>query len=137
MVGVFGDDLAFHTLGADELSLHPEWRQWEPSLPERMPFGWGYLIEDGEIIQLADMRNKSTSRAGDGLTPTGYSLEIVDVRGRAHAIEGVVKASCPFHWWPNMVTYMTQVEWRLHGRTGYGDAQDIQFNDWILAHGKP
>ena len=34
MVGVFGDDLAFHTVGPDELALHPEWRTWEPGLPD-------------------------------------------------------------------------------------------------------
>jgi len=136
MVGVFGDDLAFHTVGPDEFALHPEWRTWEPGLPERMPFNWGYLVENGEVIQLADMRDKMTTRAADGVTPTAYSLEIIDVKGRVHAIEGVVKASCPFHWWPNMVTYMTQVEWRMSGRVGYGDAQDIQYNDWILDHAK-
>jgi hypothetical protein len=136
MVGVFGDDLAFHTVGFDELALHPEWRSWEPGLPERMPFSWGYLVENGDVIQLRDLRNKITRRATDGVTPTGYSLDIVDVKGRTHRIEGVVKASCPFQWWPNMVTYMCQVEWRLNGRIGYGDAQDIQFNDWIVAHAR-
>jgi hypothetical protein len=136
MVGVFGDDLAFHTIGVDELALHPEWREWEPKLPERMPFGWGYMVEDGQIIQLADLRDKFTRRADDGVTPLGYGFELVDVRGRVHKVEGEVKASCPFHWWPNMVAHMGLVEWRMAGRVGHGDAQDIQFNDWVAAHAR-
>jgi len=136
IVGIFGDDLAFHVVGTDELAGHPQWREWNPSLPERMPFGWGYLIEHGEIIQLSGLRNKLTVRDSDGVTPLAYRLEIGDVRGRWHAIEGTVKANCPFNWWPNMVTHMSLVEWRLNGRVGYGDAQDIQFNDWVFQYAR-
>jgi hypothetical protein len=36
-----------------------------------------------------------------------------------------------------MVTYLSQVEWRLNGRLGHGDSQDIQFNDWPAALARP
>lgn len=137
MVGIFSDDLAFHVIGPDDFSRHPEWRKWEPSLPERAPFTWGYLIESGEVIQLCGLENKYTTRDVDGVTPTGFKFDIIDARGRRHHIEGKVTARCPFHWWPNMITYMCQVSWRMNGQTGTGDAQDIQFNDWIVAHSRP
>jgi len=136
MVGILGDDLAFHTVGPDEISRHPEWREWEPTLPERMPFNWGYLVEHGEVIQLAELRNKFTTRDSDGVTPLAYELDVVDVKGRTHHITGQVKANCPFHWWPNMITHMSMVEWTLNGRKGTGDCQDIQYNDWVTAFSK-
>ena len=133
MVGVFDDDLVFHARAFDDPAANPDWAGSATAIAPDDRFRWGYIVERGEIIQLADCRMKRTTRTPDGISPSGYSMELVDVNGRVLALVGEVVSRLPMQMWPNMLTHYCLTRWTLDDRTGWGDAQDIQYADYIRA----
>lgn len=130
MVGVFGDDLAFHAVGYDEPSLRPGWEERYPAVKAGQGLGWGFIFKDGTTKPLKSMR-KLTHREPDGLSPVEFEVELIDIDDAVHIINGQVQARMPWQTWQNMNVYFCQTQWEYAGRTGYGDAQDIQMNDFV------
>jgi hypothetical protein len=128
-VGVFDDRTAFHAVGFDDPETNPEVCRLS-GIPPAARLRWGYLLEAGTLHRITDWR-KQTRFAPDRLTPRGYELKLHLDDGREVEIAGTVRARLPVSMWPNMITHFCQTEWRMAGRTGWGDAQDIQFNDFI------
>ena len=133
LVGVFGDDLAFHALGFDDPAHAPELVARYPQLAETPTLIWGYVFRDGETVPLASM-SKRTTRDADGLAPIAFETLLSDVNGREYRIDGTVEARMPWQTWQNMNVFFCQTRWTLDGRTGWGDAQDIQMNDFTYHH---
>ncbi|MFO1376254.1 MAG: hypothetical protein U1F14_04525 [Steroidobacteraceae bacterium] len=129
MVGVVDDDFAFHALAFDSADSGPEWLSRYP-MNGQDNLVWGYVWRAGEIRPLASAR-KSTPRAADGLSPTGFSLVLRDAVGEVHEIEGEVRARMPWQTWQNMNVYFCQTRWQCAQGVGWGDAQDIQQNDFV------
>jgi len=42
----------------------------------------------------------------------------------------------PWQTWQNMNVYFCQTRWECDGKIGYGDAQDIQMNDFVHHFGR-
>jgi hypothetical protein len=130
MVGVFGDDLAFHVLAYDEPSLGPEWVGAFPSPAPGKNLIWGYVRRDGETFSVRRAA-VLTRREPDGLSPRVKELEVEDVGGKIHRIRGTVDARMPWQTWQNMNVYFCLTRWELDGRIGWGDTQDIQYNEYV------
>ena len=135
MVGVFDENFAFHATGADDPATNPEWRDRYPQVQPGKTLRWGYVFKDGVTTPLASMRKK-TYREEDGLSPRLYELEPTDVKGKIYNIRGYVQARMPWQTWQNMNVYFCQTRWECDGKIGYGDAQDIQMNDFVHHFGR-
>ena len=129
MVGVFDDTFAFHVTAFDSPEDGPEWA-WRYRIEPGRNLMWGYVFRDGELFPVTAAR-KRTLRERDGLTPRLFTLEIADAGGERHALRGEVMASMPWQTWQNMNVYFCQTRWQGERGVGWGDAQDIQFNDFV------
>jgi hypothetical protein len=129
-VGVFDDRTAFHAVGFDDPEASEQIRRLFPDFPARARLRWGFLLENGKLCKVADW-SKRTRRAADRVTPTGFDLALSLEDGRRVEVAGTVRARLPISIWPNMVTHFCQTEWLMNGVSGFGDAQDIQFNEFI------
>lgn len=136
MVGIFDDDFAFHALAFDERARSPEWVDAFTHPPEGGNLVWGYVQRDGEVFPVT-RASKLTTRGADCLSPSSFDLEIDDAGGKTHAITGTVNARMPWQTWQNMNVYFCQTRWETAGQTGWGDAQDIQYNQFVNRFGKP
>jgi len=129
MVGVFDKDFAFHALAMDDPALRPEWLDAFPKVKSGEHFFWGYIWKDGELTPLSAVR-KLTTREPDGLAPRLIEMELDDAKGRTFDLRGYVQARMPWQTWQNMNTFFCQTRWEYAGKIGFGDTQDIQFNDF-------
>jgi hypothetical protein len=129
MVGVFGDDLAFHVMAFDDPARNPEWIEAFPDIPAGGNLLWGYVFDRGELTPLRHA-GKLTHREADGLAPRRIELELIDVKDRQWSITGDVQARMPWQTWQNMNTFFCQTRWEHAGRIGWGDVQDVQFNEF-------
>lgn len=130
MVGVFGDDLAFHVLAYDEPSTAPELAAVFPSPPAGKGLIWGYVRRDGETFPVT-RAPLVTVREPDGLAPRVKEMEVEDSGGKVHRIRGTVDARMPWQTWQNMNVYFCLTRWECGGRIGWGDTQDIQYNEFV------
>lgn len=129
MVGVFGDDFAFHAMAHDDPARSPEWKDAFPNVKSGDHMFWGYIWKDGELTPVSAIR-KLTAREADGLSPRSVDLELDDAKGRTFCIRGTVQARMPWQTWQNMNTWFCQARWECDGRVGHGDFQDVQFNEF-------
>ncbi len=129
MVGVFDDSFAFHALALDDPALGPEWAKAFPHIKSGENLFWGYVWQDGELTPLVAAR-KLTRRDAGGLAPVSIDMELEDARGRRLALRGEVQARTPWQTWQNMNVFFCQTKWTTDGRVGYGDTQDVQFNEF-------
>ena len=130
MVGVFGDEFAFHVLAYDDAALKPEWAGTFTSPPPGKNLIWGYVRRDGETFPVT-RAGLLTVREPDGLAPRTKTLEIEDAGGKVHRIRGTVDARMPWQTWQNMNVYFCLTRWECDGRVGWGDTQDIQYNEFV------
>jgi len=129
-VGVFDQDLAFHVLAMDDPALGPEWTEKFPGIKAGDNLFWGYLWKDRQLTPLAKAR-KLTTRESDGLAPRLIEMELEDIGGRQLQLRGYVQSRMPWQTWQNMNTFFCQVRWETGGKIGFGDAQDVQFADFV------
>lgn len=129
MVGVVDDRFAFHALAFDAVDSRPPWLSRYP-MQGQDNLVWGYAWRDGGIRPLVSAW-KSTRRAADGVSPAGFSLVLRDTAGESYEIEGEVRARMPWQTWQNMNVYFCQTRWESALGVGWGDAQDIQQNDFV------
>lgn len=135
VVGVFDKDFAFHALATDDPALKPEWADAFPQIKPGQNLFWGYVWKDGELTPLTAAR-KLTKRASDGLTPVSIEMELDDAKGRTFPIRGDMEASMPWQTWQNMNTFFCQTKWQTGNDVGYGDTQDVQFNEFTSKFAK-
>jgi hypothetical protein len=129
MVGVFDEQFAFHALAHDDPSRGPEWAQDFPQVKPGEALVWGYIWKDGELTPLATLQ-KLTHRDTDGVAPSAVEMDMQDVNGRKFSMKGTVQARMPWQTWQNMNTFFCQTRWECGTQVGYGDLQDVQFNDY-------
>lgn len=130
MVGVFGDDFAFHVLAYDDPALNPEWAGQFASPPPGKNLIWGYVRRDGDTFPVT-RAGLLTTREPDGLAPRVKTIEVEDTGGKVHRIRGTVDARMPWQTWQNMNVYFCLTRWECGGRIGWGDTQDIQYNEFV------
>ncbi len=132
LVGAFDDDRAFHVQAFDSAELEPEWAGRYAFPPPGANLRFGYVRTGGETRGLVRAA-KRTERDADGIAPRAYALELEDETGATHTLRGEVVARLPWHPWPNVWVHMCQVRWEWDGRVAWGDAQDMAFNDHVVA----
>lgn len=129
-VGVFDDHTAFHGVGFDTPESNPLWEAGFPQFQGQKRFRWGYLMTAGNVEPVVDWRKRTRWRSGS-LVPAGWDIMLCMEDGREVEVIGEVKARLPISIWPNMTTHFCQTEWHMAGRIGYGDAQEVQFNEFL------
>lgn len=50
---------------------------------------------------------------------------------RTYEVDGTIIAGIPWNGWPNATCWVTLTEWRMGNDVGYGDTQEVQWNDFI------
>ena len=135
MVGVFDDQFAFHVLAFDDPACGPEWTARYPHIETGKTLIWGYIFRDGELVPVSQAA-KLTTREADGLSPRLLELNVEDAAGRTYDIRGYVNAIMPWQTWQNMNVYFCQTRWECDGKVGWGDSQDIQYNDFVHQFGR-
>jgi hypothetical protein len=132
MAGVLDGDLAFHVAAFDD----PDQTSFAPGACSVIPAAgrarWGYVIDNGQTLRVTDCA-KFVRRDTDGVSPLSFTLDIEVEGGRQFRIDGDVTGRLPMQWWPNMNTHMCFVRWRCGSASGWGDAQDIQYNPFVFA----
>lgn len=70
------------------------------------------------------------------LVPERFEIEMEDEDGNIDFLTGHVIASVPGFHWPNIATHLALVEWQWNGTIGYGESQDVQWNDYVYHCGQ-
>jgi hypothetical protein len=129
MTAVFGDDLMFGATAFDSEDRDPEWKG-AMSLPGGDALRGGWIRRDGEYRPVVSA-SKRTFRNEDTLFPEAVELTVADAAGFSMELRGTVTAASDWRAWNNMNSVICLVRWELGGRVGYGDLQEVQFQDYI------
>lgn len=132
MTGVFDEKLAFNVTAFDHPDLEPLWKD-DFAVDRAKLFKFGWLILDGERVAVQDARTK-TVYDPETMMPTGCEAHVVDVAGREYHFSGQVTAGAPIHPFPNNRAPICLVRWEYEGRTGWGDLQQSQGNDFLMRY---
>ncbi|MET0660822.1 MAG: hypothetical protein ABW110_21995, partial [Steroidobacteraceae bacterium] len=132
MTGTFGDDFAFNCNAVDHPDLNPLWKGGFDVKPEQtLMAGWVWI--GGEVVPIASVR-KLTHYDRATLYPTAFEFSVKLANGRTLEFTGKPLAVCPFNPWINVNAPICLTEWRCEGRTGYGEVQDVQWNDFVTRY---
>lgn len=136
MSGNAGPDLAFHLVAFDDPDCNPDWlgHYAAPEAGENLM--WGFLQRKGKLHTLSAVR-KLTHRAGDGTTPTGFSITLLPEGGEPLELEGSIHAQAPWATWQNVVVWYSLTRWEIDGREAWGDCQDIHYNRYVHEFHRP
>lgn len=130
ITGAFDDGVCFHVTAFDSPELGPIWKdKFDLGSEDNLRFGW--VIVDGE--QAALKRVRKLTRYDEDLMPDEVEMEMVDERDRTFRVRGKTIAGFPFHVWPNCRWPICLARWDRDGSVGYGDVQDGQWTDFLLA----
>lgn len=132
MTGTFpGADMCWNVCAHDDSRRNPQWLGTYDIKPEdAVRDGWVY--RDGRQVRLKEV-SVLTTRDPNTLCPMSHSLRFRDLDNRAYEISGKVLASLPWGGWPNSITHICLTEWSWAGHPGYGDTQEVQWNDFVHA----
>lgn len=131
MTGVFDDGFCFHATAFDSPSLDPVWKDhFEVAEADTLRFGW--VVVDGRSVALRSVRK--LTRYDANMIPTGVEMEMIDELGRIYAMSGVTEAAFVFNAWHNCRWPICGTRWTMKdGTSGWGDVQDGQWTDFLLA----
>ncbi len=129
LTGTFGDDFAFNCNCADHPDLSPDW-SGVLEMPAENTFHDGWIFENGELVRLKSAR-KSTRRDPQTGRPLRHDIQAQAADGSTYHITGEITAGLPWSGWPNMVCQLYLTRWECKGRTGWGDTQEVQWNDYV------
>lgn len=127
--GIFGRDFAFHLMAIDDTSSKPFWADTY-RVPEGKNVVGGYVFKDNVVTQVVAAR-KRTERHKDSLRPRGYVLELTDENGATFAVRGEATALLPIFVSGNTMVMEAQTRWIYGDRIGWGESQDVFFNDFV------
>jgi hypothetical protein len=134
MTGVFNDNFAFNCNAIDHPDLNPIWKPYFEVNPDKLLIG-GWIWRDGELTQIASAK-KIVRYDRDTLIPKTVEMTVVDANKRSFEIHGTILSSAPFNFWMNVNAPICLTRWECNGLTGYGDTQDVQWNDFVQACAK-
>ena len=135
MNAVFSDDFAIHCHCVDHPDLDPIWKDDFTVDPERLLFG-GWVWRDGELTRVVSARKKTHYNLHT-LNPDKFELEMVDAKGRKYECVGITHTAGQTNTWMNVNAPMCLTEWEMNGQKGWGDCQDIQWNDFVQRYMQP
>jgi hypothetical protein len=130
MTGVFDDGFSFHATAFDSPSLDPIWKGlFEIKEEDTLRFGW--VVVDGKQAALVGCRKRTTYDSF--FFPTGVEMELHDEHGRTFRLKGETVSAFVFNAWPNCRWPICGTRWTMDGKSGWGDVQDGQWSDFLLA----
>lgn len=131
MTGVFEDGFCFHATAFDSPSMDPVWKG-HFDMPESDVLRFGWVIVDGEQAAVKSARKRTSYDSH--FFPKSVELELVDERGRTFRMKSETIAAFCFNAWHNCRWPICGSNWvRDDGVKGWGDVQDGQWSDFLLA----
>jgi hypothetical protein len=132
MTGTFaGLQMSWHLAAFDDPARNPDWHGlFDVKAEEAIHDGW--LFRGGKLSRLKNA-SKVTRRDPNTLRPMSHEINFTDQDNREYHFTGEVTASLPWVAWPNMSCYLCLTKWQLDGETGWGDTQEVQWNDYVHA----
>ena len=89
---------------------------------EQQQLAHGYVLEDGEVYGLTDMKLRTTR---SGVITIAHELELTDVRGKVWRMHGTVMSGSPWVCYISTMVYVCNMRWTLpDGTVGYGVSQE-------------
>jgi hypothetical protein len=132
MTGSFaGLDMSWHLAAFDDPARNPDWLGLFEVKPQDLIHD-SWLFRDGKLSRLKQA-SKITRRDPNTLRPVSHEIDFLDETGRPYHITGTITASLPWVGWPNMSCFLCLTEWQYEGEIGWGDTQEVQWNDFVHA----
>jgi hypothetical protein len=132
LTGTFPEaGISWHVAANDDPHRMPEW-QGLFDVNEADVFKDGWVFRDGELLRLRSA-SVLTRRDSGTLRPISQELEFVDSKDREYRIRGTIIAALPWSSWHNSVCHLCMTRWEMNGEIGYGDTQEVQWNDFVWA----
>lgn len=128
VTGTFGTDFAFNVGSLDDPGLEPEWLGRMPA-PERV-FKDGWVVVNGEKRRVV-RASKITQREMPQCRPLQHRYEFEDSAGVVYRVTGRLIAQSNWSGWSNINCHLGLVEWDWDGRKGWGESQEVQWNDYV------
>lgn len=129
MVGTFSDDFSFNCNMFDHTSGNPELPQTLVVPDEKALIG-GWVYRDGKLGRIVRGFKRVTRERGS-LLALAVELQFTDEHGRNFDLRGTLLAACPLIGWNNTSMMMHSLRWECDGKVGYGDTQDVFWNDYL------
>jgi hypothetical protein len=127
VTGAFGPDFAFNVGSHDDPSRQPDWEGiMEP--PARI-FNDGWVLKNGEQRRITHA-SKITRRGGPRHAPVTHEYAFTDDHGDRYTMLGTLVAQTEWGGWSNMTCHLGLVRWEWDGRTGYGESQEVSWNEY-------
>ncbi|GGC18801.1 hypothetical protein GCM10011371_03040 [Novosphingobium marinum] len=127
VTGAFGADFAFNVGSHDDPSRDPEW-MGVMDVPQRI-FNDGWVLVGKDQRRIAKS-SKLTRRTGDRNAPVSHHYSFEDDKGDTYDIEGKLIAQMEWGGWSNATCHLGLVEWSWNGKTGYGESQEVSWNEY-------
>jgi hypothetical protein len=135
VTGVFDQGrFAFNIGSHDDPAGNPEWIGKMDIDPAKIfRDGW---VARGDAQSRIVAASKRVWRDREALRPERFEIDMEEEDGRKSTMTGTVIASVPGFHWPNIATHLGLVRWEMDGMVGYGESQDVQWNDYVHACGQ-
>lgn len=127
VTGTFGPDFAFNVGSHDDPARNPEWIG-VMDVPTRI-FNDGWVQINGEQRRVVSS-SKITERTRDACAPIVHHYTFEDDKGDRYEMTGRITAQTLWGGWSNSLCHIGLVEWDWNGRKGYGESQEVQWNDY-------
>ncbi len=134
VTGTFGAEFAFNVGSHDDPGRAPDWAgRMEP--PARI-FNDGWVVVRGEQRRIV-RASKITRREFPLCRPLTHDYEFEDSAGDTYRMTGRIIAQTAWSGWSNMNCHLGLVEWDWDGRKGWGDSQEVQWNEYVYRMTQP
>lgn len=127
VTGAFGEDFAFNVGSHDDPDRDPEWAGVMDA-PARI-FNDGWVVIGAQQRRLVKS-SKITRRTGDRHAPVTHEYQFDDDAGDTYHVSGTLIAQTEWGGWSNATCHLGLVEWDWNGRTGYGESQEVSWNEY-------
>jgi hypothetical protein len=128
VTGTFGQDFAFNVGSHDDPARAPDW-EGVMEAPARI-FNDGWVVVKGQQRRIRAC-SKITRRTADRFAPVTHDYTFEDEAGDTYHITGELIARTAWGGWSNMTCHLGLVKWSWNGRTGHGESQEVQWNDYV------
>jgi hypothetical protein len=134
VTGTFGAEFAFNVGSHDDPGRNPDWAgRMQP--PARI-FNDGWVVVKGEQRRIVSA-SKITRREFPLCRPLHHEYEFTYSAGDTYQMTGRIIAQTAWSGWSNMNCHLGLVEWDWNGRKGYGDSQEVQWNEYVWRMTQP
>jgi hypothetical protein len=133
LTGTFGTDFAFNLGAHDDPASDPEWAGKMPAPPQIFRDGW--VVVKGEQRRIV-AATKATKREMPWCRPLSHEITFTDSAGDTYHMHGEVIAQSIWGGWSNTNAHLGLAKWSWDGKTGYGETQEVQWNDYVYLMNK-